>query len=400
MKKLSNLHKKVLNIAVTLLAAITLILGNVTSVAAYTDINGYPLIWDDPGSNLYIYDSDWNYITNYHTDSMTLQEQNAYLIDYDINFPVTDVREIRIGTTSESLVIPINLDVYDYYLVGTVAAINTSTHEFGDISNINIHSYDTKGNLAYVTTVGTVGQTQFFNNAVGGRSFYAKIDVSGVCNIGVLTLQTGGSTINGDIWFSASVVPVPKSGTEADTLNSILQTLTQINQNIITGNTLQQQTIDAINQNTTNTTNWFSTLISNLSTWYSQRKEDLSNWFLDIDTRLSSGFAALYSQMTKEQNEQLYGYQESVIPDASEEFNTGASELGTIEEELSGTSSQYVNDYTAEAYDVSLLDTLGPSLVFVVTWFTNFWNMGGAFTACLTLCFAMFIAFYVLRTRK
>ena len=214
-------------------------------------MNGYPLVWDNPGNDLYIYDSDWNYITNYHTDSMTLQEQNAYLIDYDINFPVTDVREIRVGTTSESLVIPINLDIYDYYLVGTVAALNTSPAQFGDIVNLNIHSYDTAGNLAYVTSMGSIGQTKFFNNAVGGRSFYAKINLSDVCNIGVLTIQTNGSTINGDIWFSASIVPVEKTaGTDAATA-AIIQKLTEINTNQTNSNVLQQES-NQIAQDTQN----------------------------------------------------------------------------------------------------------------------------------------------------
>ena len=400
MKKLSNFHRRVLNIVVTLMAAIALMLGNVTSVAAYTDLNGYSLIWDNPGSDLYLYDSDWNYITNYHTNSMTLQEQNAYLIDYDINFPVTGVREIRVGTTSESLVIPINLDIYDYYLVGTVAALNTSSAQFGDIVNLNIHSYDTAGNLAYVTSMGSIGQTKFFNNAVGGRSFYAKINLSDVCNIGVLSIQTNGSTICGDLWFSGSIVPVAKSGTEEDTLNSILQTLTQINQNIITGNTLQQQTIDAINQNTTNTSNWFTTLITTMQSWYNTQTENLRTWFYMIEERMSAGFTALYHQMTREQDEKLNGYTDTTQSDAADSFNTESDKLTELEDQLNNQSHDFVSDYTTTGFNTGVLTTLSSSLIFVTTWFANFWNMGGIFTAGLNLCFSLSIVFFILRLRR
>lgn len=95
----------------------------------------------------------------------------------------------------------------------------------------------------------------------------------------------------------------------------------------------------------------------------------------------------------------INGYESDVMEDATNTFSSEADILHNVESDLMDTSNQYVNDYTSEAFDTSFLDTLGDSLIFVVTWFTNFWNMGGAFTSCLNFLFALSIVFYIVRIR-
>lgn len=99
-------------------------------------------------------------------------------------------------------------------------------------------------------------------------------------------------------------------------------------------------------------------------------------------------------------NNLLNGYQSNDVGQAESSFNTGAGDLTSIEEDLSDSSSTMVDTFTAEGFDASLLDSVAPSMQYLVTWFTNFWNIGGALTKCFTLCFALFIAFYILRVRS
>lgn len=96
----------------------------------------------------------------------------------------------------------------------------------------------------------------------------------------------------------------------------------------------------------------------------------------------------------------MIGYEGSVTQSAADTFTAGADELTQTEEQLTSKSSQYVDDFTVTGFDAGVLDSLGGSLVFVVTWFTNFWNMGGLFTAALTLCFAVSIAFFILKLKR
>lgn len=116
--------------------------------------------------------------------------------------------------------------------------------------------------------------------------------------------------------------------------------------------------------------------------------------------KVDAGFTALYNQMTKEQDEKLNGYDGSVASGANTEFQSGAEDLTQIEGQLNTNSTTYVNEFTSTGFNTGILTTLGSSLTFVVTWFTNFWNMGGIWTVGLSTCFAIWIAFYILRTRS
>ena len=139
-----------------------------------------------------------------------------------------------------------------------------------------------------------------------------------------------------------------------------------------------QEIVDSINQHDSNERSWFNQLI----------------------TSMGLGFQKLYDQMTEENDEVLNGYEGGAAVDANNAFSSGAGELSQTEEQLTSKSSQYVDDFTVTGFDAGVLDSLGSSLVFVVTWFTNFWNMGGLFTAALTLCFAVSIAFFILKLKR
>lgn len=119
-----------------------------------------------------------------------------------------------------------------------------------------------------------------------------------------------------------------------------------------------------------------------------------------LNQSITSGFDELYEQSQMQHEEVLHGYNDSALNDASNRFTEGAGELKTVEEELTVDSKQYVNDFTSTGFDAGVLLTLGSSLTFLATWFTNFWNMGGVWTSGLTFCFALTVAFIILKVRK
>ena len=390
MKKLSNFHRKVLNIVVTLMAAIALMLGNVTSVAAYTDINGYPYVKPYMGFNIMSSSFD-----NYY--QLELDDQNAYFCDLG-STKLSNVYRIGFGDSASSFVFPFDPDLYDYYLVGTMCAGLGSSF---DLDWAAVDNY--KGNSGYIVSQPFgIDTYNFSNGSTIGKSFVGKLNLEDNCNISYVKFFSDEkeTVITGTFWFSASIVPVSKSTDYSDALSSILQTLTQINQNIITGNTLQQQTIDAINQNTTNTSNWFTTLITTMQGWYNTQTDNLRTWFYMIEERMSAGFTALYHQMTKEQDEKLNGYDDTTQSDAANDFNTESDKLTELEDQLNDQSHGYVSDYTSTGFNTGVLTTLSSSLIFVTTWFANFWNMGGIFTAGLNFCFSLSIVFFILRLRR
>lgn len=99
-------------------------------------------------------------------------------------------------------------------------------------------------------------------------------------------------------------------------------------------------------------------------------------------------------------DEILHGYDNSTLSGATDKFVDNADNLASVEDGLSTDSKQYVNDFTSTGFDSGVLQTLGSSLTFLATWFTNFWNMGGVWTSGLTFCFALTIAFIILKVRK
>lgn len=344
-------------------------------VAAYTDLNGYPFVMDNMSCERYSINDDGSYRTSDGV-SGTLKEQNSYLFDfYD---SLDKIGNIRIGNLYSSLVIPLNLDIYDYYLVGTVGV---NSGEFSDIAGCVFYQYvngELQSSLIDITSLNFNSLDNFT-----GQNFYGKITNIENGNLSYIQIIFNNRfTMTGDLWFSASIVPIAKSSDANSIMNSILQKLTEINNNLISTNQILTQHD------------------SNVGSWFSDLKTSMQSAFATLFGKVDSGFYALYQQMTNEQDEKLNGYDGTVASGANNEFQTGAEDLTQIEGQLNTNSTTYVNDFTSSGFDTSILTTLGSSLTFVVTWFTNFWNMGGIWTVGLSTCFAIWIAFYILRTRS
>ena len=143
----------------------------------------------------------------------------------------------------------------------------------------------------------------------------------------------------------------------------------------------QNQTIINQSQTQNNLTNEQNTLIQN------QTNQQHSDSQAEINQSIQNT-----DQITN-------GYNSGVMGEAEDKFSSGAGDLTDIEDTLTDSSSSYVDNFTTSGFDTSFLQSVGPSLNYVVTWFTNFWNMGGALTSTYGLSFAIFIAFYILRVR-
>ena len=366
-------NKKILNKAVTFLLMAVLLCFNAVQVEAYTadtSMTGYPFIIEN--SRLRI-STGTDYVIRYTSPG----EQNSYSTSLDA---VDCLNWLEFGDYEKSFIFPYNPEVFDYYLVGTMGFTGNA-----DTMKLVLNRFSVKSILSGSTS-STISQDfpceiyDFHSMVLNGFSFSANLSGLDNSNLSVLFFDFDDTSYISacDFWFSASIVPVPKAS-EAEQLNqSILNELIKINQNLVTSNSLQQSTIDAINQHDANEKSWFQQLIQSMGI----------------------GFSTLYEQMKKEQDDKLYGYQDTTTSEAASAFSSESDKLTALEGESSTQSNTYVTDYAAEGFDLGVLATIGSSLIFVTTWFTNFWNMGGVFTACLNFCFALSIVFFILRIKR
>ena len=366
------LNKKILNKAATFLLTAVLLCWNAVQVEAYTALDGYP--WYGSGIQCLLY-SDSEYITS--LDNTGVFEQNS--MQFKISKQYSNLNILDINDTDMAFVFPYDPDVFDYIVVGTIAGgINYGDTDL-DFDRITFLS--TYGNTVYGYDIANLNKVPFGSDNVRGYSFYGYIP-TGIYDINLYRFRfrddDSKMSIGGDVFLSLSIVPVEKNASADDVNASILQKLIEINQNLVTSNSLQQSTIDAINQHDANEKSLFQQLIQSMCI----------------------GFSTLYEQMKKEQDDKLYGYQDTTTSEAASAFSSESDKLTVLEGELSTQSNTYVTDYASEGFDLGVLATIGSSLIFVTTWFTNFWNMGGVFTACLNFCFALSIVFFILRIKR
>lgn len=144
----------------------------------------------------------------------------------------------------------------------------------------------------------------------------------------------------------------------------------------------------------------FTTMTENLRNWHDNLLLNLSNWFQGLSDNITTNFDRFFEEDAEQHEEIVNGYEGSDTTVANDSFNAGAEELDGIESELSDASNYYIDNYTTNAFDSGFLTTLGPGMVYVVTWFTNFWNMGGLFTTVLNAGLALFVAFFILRFKR
>lgn len=167
-----------------------------------------------------------------------------------------------------------------------------------------------------------------------------------------------------------------------------------------------QQIIDGIDENTgvledltNNLSTWFSDLTSNLSSWFSDQKANINSRFSELTSNLTSWYNGLTATINNGFDRLLNSYSGTGTTDAANKFDDSAGDLEQVESDLTGITNSNIDSYTESAFDTSVITSLGSSLVYVVTWFTNFWNMGGLFTSILNVGLALSVAFFVLRLR-
>lgn len=196
-----------------------------------------------------------------------------------------------------------------------------------------------------------------------------------------------------------------------DNLEYIYNENIHINENITTQGDKIVDSVDNMNTSiVTKITTSFTDLKNNLSTWFTGLNDkidnrfdritnDLSNWFFQLNDTIDKGFTNLMKQNSEDHEETINGYQGIVTSDASDKFDQGAGELEDVENNIIWSAESVFENYTDVAFDTSVIESLGSSLVYVVTWFTNFWNMGGLFSSILNVGLALSVAFFILRLR-
>lgn len=140
-------------------------------------------------------------------------------------------------------------------------------------------------------------------------------------------------------------------------------------------------------------------IIDNIQARFYDLSVNLSNWYNGLISNLNTNFDRLLNQNNDEHEETINGYQGTGTSDASSRFDQSAGELENVESDLTNITNSSIDNYTDTAFDTSVIASLGSSLVYVVTWFTNFWNMGGLFTSILNVGLALSVAFFILRLR-
>lgn len=193
----------------------------------------------------------------------------------------------------------------------------------------------------------------------------------------IIENRAGSSVINIS-WSGASYNSDYVEREEIGKLNSINDAINQANTDIVSSVTAAKNSITdrltAISQN----------IISSIT--------DLK---ISLISFIQTQFTTLFSKL----DQLISGFSDTGTTEAANKFDTSAGELESVESELTGITNSSIGSYTDTAFDTSVINSLGSSLVYVVTWFTNFWNMGGLFTSILNVGLALSVAFFILRLR-
>lgn len=272
------LNKKIWNKAATFLLTAVLLCCNAVQVEAYTAIDSYPILFDNIEIRM---DSSNSVLGRYKYAGLN---DNTYTFNLEGDYSA--VHTLYFGNVYYEFMFPYSPDLYDYYIVGTVVGSSELMKDFTFYPDrVRLISCDSGSNYHYFECT-DLSVYDFVVADSNGFSFSTKMYLGdNISTFGYLSFidSDDDNVISGDVKFSASIVPVAK-GTEAEQLNqSILNELIKINQNLVTSNSLQQSTIDAINQHDAHEQSWFQQLIQSMGI----------------------GFTALYKQMTEEQDEQL-----------------------------------------------------------------------------------------------
>lgn len=214
---------------------------------AYTDLEGYP--WNGSGIQCLLY-SDSAYIATLSNTGVF--EQNS--MQFKVSNQYIDLQNLSFSDVDASFVIPFNFDVYEYYIVGTIAGAVTYGDTNLDFDTI-VSTVRTDDNV-YSYSVLNMQKLTFNSDIVSGHSFYGKvpdtIQQSNMLRFSFVDYDASMS-IGGDVFLSLSIVPVEKNSSADEANAVIIQKLLEINNNLTEQSAalqeigqLQQETIDTI----------------------------------------------------------------------------------------------------------------------------------------------------------
>lgn len=145
-------------------------------------------------------------------------------------------------------------------------------------------------------------------------------------------------------------------------------------------------------------TGLFHRLITSIKTSIDSGLLTVSDWLQSIYNNLISQFATVVNTIDQNDEEIMNGYSNTTASEANNDLSNASSELEEREGVLENQSNQYFDDYLSGGQlNTDVLTQLTATITFVATWFANFWNLGGFWTASLTLLFAVYVVMYILR---
>lgn len=324
-------------------------------VKAYTsEDNFYPIIvksstFDvrDPSGNLLYSELVSPTNDKYHYNNPQLD--NVSIIYWWQNFD---------NMSDSEFTFPYNSSLYDYYIMGSLTGYtginvnNNSTFKPTTLQvsyrdfNTNVRSFYNLTNLV-IYNIDTV--------ANAGFGFYAKIDFQGANNTGIDGIRffndkDGSGSKPANLFLEMGILAIEKGSSQDQVNQQILNKLEHINSNI----------------NSTNST--INNATNNIIGSMQESVDNVTN-----------------------------GYTGEVVDQANNVFNNAAADLNSIESDLVAITDQKILDYTTTAFDSNIITDLGASFLYVVTWFNNFWDIGGLFTQLLYTALALFVAFFILK---
>lgn len=387
------MNKKILYGFLPIFLSLVVLLVPMRAAAAPSDYEG---VFDWDGVVSFAASSGYVY-TSYSGDVMSPKTQEQYYdkkaitVVYDGN--ISNIMVIN-GLVPGS-VIDGKLIVYGSLVMPQNQAVMDNQYTFY-IPNITFNA-DNENNITFGSYIRSIDTAVNFAIEVQFNEYYCTNDFVNIpFNMDVTyAAYVENNTINNEYMSSYHIVPQFRITTTfaSDWAGDMrMYTNPQSNPTMDGYFAQQNQTIIDQSQTQNNLTNQQNTLIQNQT---SQQHQDSQ---AEINQGIANSQAQI-NQSIQNTDEITNGYNSGVMGEAEDKFSSGAGDLTDIEDTLTDSSSSYVDNFTTSGFDTSFLQSVGPSLNYVVTWFTNFWNMGGALTSTYGLSFSIFIAFYILRVR-
>ena len=363
-----------------------------------------------------IYNNDDNYIIgNFYSNEDNILLTNTYVDKYeflqDNSIVPHSVDVSYVGTyTALSTIVPVVNHVYGGYFAFELS-FSVNLPDFYTLDSFNVSARDTILNDG----LSIMFQPTLINNHI----------IKGYVYLNFNEFFSDGRTINiplvFDLELSASV-DNSLSENVVPSLNCICGNLNKVNNTVVYSDprdypgydgynaNQNQQIIDGILDNTTAVNDAKSGIVAAVNDAASYIGNQIMYYIQLLETSVNTQFSQLFNNMQAWYNgltntinsgidRLINNYSGTGTTDAANKFDDSAGDLEQVESDLTTITNSSIGSYTESAFDTSVITSLGSSLVYVVTWFTNFWNMGGLFTSILNVGLALSVAFFILRLR-